>query len=440
MVRTPREKDAAAAAGGSGRTGAIRAGWPYVLLLVLLGAGLVAVHLGFGNAARRDFQKLLSTMADQQRAAIEAYLDQRIADAAVFAAFPTVRAAVAPNEPLSGELEEHLATVLQAGRTEWGSVAVQVLDAEGAVRAGSGPELPEAAALLAGAGERAVVVALVGEGEGARLVVATRVRAPDGSLRGWFFLVDDPSRSLWEILRREPITSRTGEAFLVAYAGGSPAFLSPLRGLSPGVRPAPEALAAAVSPRAGRWRERSFGEFVDYRGEKVWAAVRRIARTRWGLVVKIDRTEALHGLASGRRWASLALVSSRSRRPRRSVRSGRRSASGRRPSCSGGTNGTASSWSRPATRSSGTVRATGESSRRTARRRSSGGARARSSSRGACSTSWPRRTRRKRGSRCRGRAASAADPDPGEEKGRKPLPGGHLRGRSLEGRRSSFPS
>ncbi|MBP7677165.1 MAG: PAS domain S-box protein [Thermoanaerobaculia bacterium] len=310
MVRTPREKDAAAAAGGSGRTGAIRAGWPYVLLLVLLGAGLVAVHLGFGNAARRDFQKLLSTMADQQRAAIEAYLDQRIADAAVFAAFPTVRAAVAPNEPLSGELEEHLATVLQAGRTEWGSVAVQVLDAEGAVRAGSGPELPEAAALLAGAGGRAVVVTLAGEGAGSRLLVSARVRAPDGHLRGWVLLADDPARSLWRILRREPITSRTGEALLVADGGGSPVFLSPLRGLPPGVRPAPEALAArGLAARRALEGEESFGEFVDYRGEKVWAAVRRIARTRWGLVVKIDRAEALHGLASGRRWASLALVS-----------------------------------------------------------------------------------------------------------------------------------
>lgn len=309
MVRTPREKDAAAGAGALGGTGAMRRGWPYALLLVLLGASLVAVHLGFENAARRDFRKLLSTMADQQRAAIEAHLDQRIADAAVFAAFPTVRAAVATGEPLQGELVGHLATVLQAGRTEWGSVAVQVLDAEGAVRAGSGPELPEAAGLLAGAGDRAVVVALVGEGEEARLVVAARVRAPGGELRGWVLLVDDPARSLWRILRRETITSRTGEALLVADAGGSPAFLSPLRGLPPGVRPAPEAIAAPrLAARRALQGEESFGEFVDYRGEKVWAAVRRIARTRWGLVVKIDRAEAVRSLAAGRLWQSLALV------------------------------------------------------------------------------------------------------------------------------------
>jgi len=311
VVRTPREKDAAERVGGSGGTGAMRRGWwPYVLLIVLLGASLAAVQIGFGSAARRDFQKLLATMADQQRAAIEAYLDQRIADAAVFAAFPTVRAAVASGEPLGGELEGHLSTVLQAGRTEWGSIAVQVLDADGTVRAGSGSELPEAAGLLAGAGERAVVVALVGEGEGARLAVAARVKGPGGEPRGWVLLVDDPARSLWRILRREPITSRTGEALLVADRDGSPAFLSPLRGLSPGVRPAPEALAApGLASRRALQGEESFGEFVDYRGEMVWAAVRRIARTRWGLVVKIDRAEALRGLAAGRRWQSLALVS-----------------------------------------------------------------------------------------------------------------------------------
>ncbi|HMM36657.1 MAG TPA: PAS domain S-box protein, partial [Thermoanaerobaculia bacterium] len=304
------DEDRAAARRLARREVALRRGWPYVLLLVLLGASLVAVHLGFGGAARRDFQKLLSTMADQQRAAIEAYLEQRIADAAVFAAFPTVRAALDPNEPLQGERKEHLATVLRAGQKEWESVAVQVLDAEGAVRAGSGPELPDAAALLAKAGERAVVVALVGEGEGARLLVAARVRAPGGDLPGWVLLVDDPSRSLWRILRREPIASQTGEALLVADAGGSPAFLSPLRGLPPGARPSPEALAApALAARRALQGEEGFGEFVDYRGEKVWAAVRRIARTRWGLVVKIDRAEALRGLATGRRWQSLALVS-----------------------------------------------------------------------------------------------------------------------------------
>ena len=310
MLRIPWHRDDPAPAGGARGTGATRRGWPYVLLLVLLGASLLAVQVGFTRAARRDYQGLLSTLADQQKAAIEAHLDQRIADVAVFAAFPTVRAALAPSVPLDDGLKEHLATVLQAGRTEWGSVAVQVLDAEGAVRAGSGPQLPEAAGLLAGAAARTVVVGLAGEGERARLVVATRVRAPDGESRGWVLLVDDPSKSLWRILRSEPITTRTGEAILVADGGDAPAFLSPLRGLDPGARPSPGVLAARnLAARRALEGEERFGEFVDYRGEKVWAAVRRIARTRWGLVVKIDRAEALGGRAPGRRWQSLAFVS-----------------------------------------------------------------------------------------------------------------------------------
>ncbi len=310
MVRTPQDRHAAPEAGGSGGNGTLRRGWPYLLLLVLLGAGLVVIHVGFTNSARRDYQGLLSTMADQQKAAIEAYLEQRIADAAAFSAFPTVRAAVAPGDLLKAELKEHLATVLQAGRTEWGSIAVQVVDAEGAVRAGSGPEVPEAVTILASAGDRAVVVGLSGEGEQSRLVVAARVRAPDGELRGWLLLVDDPSRSLWGILRREPALTRTGESLLVAGGGDAPAFLSPLRGLAPGARPSPEALAArGLAARRALEGEESFGNFVDYRGERVWAAVRRIARTRWGLVVKIDRAEALRSRASGRLWQSLALLS-----------------------------------------------------------------------------------------------------------------------------------
>jgi len=310
VARTPREKDPAKDAGNLGDAGAFRRFWPYAALLVLLGAGLVVVHVGFAKAARRDCQNLLTTLADQQKAAIEAHLDQRIADARVFAAFPSVRALLASGDGLGAEDSAHLGEVLEAGRAEWGARAIQVLGEDGTVRAGSGELLPSgAAALVAGAGEKPVVVGLVGDGEVSRLVVAARVRAPDGALRGWAVFVDDPAGSLWKILRREPVLSRTGEALLVSTEEGAPVLLSPARHIvSDQSRSRERRLGpgrGALETLGGSGR---FGELVDYRGETVWAAFRRIDRTRWGLVVKIDRAEALQSRASGRLWQSLALV------------------------------------------------------------------------------------------------------------------------------------
>ena len=311
VVRTPRAKGSAKDDRNPDASGAFRRLWPYAALLVLLAAGLVTVHVGFARAARRDYRNTLTTLAGQQKAAIEAHLDQRIADARVFAAFPSVRALLASDAGLGDEDSARLGVVLEAGRAEWGARSILLLGEDGAVRAGAGEQLPPgSAAVVAGVAARAVVVSLVGDGEAARLLVAARVRAPGDAPRGWAVLVDDPSRSLWKILRREPIPSRTGEALLVSTEADGPVLLSPARHVVSDLTPPRELrLAADRTALEGLDGPDRFGELVDYRGETVWAAFRRIDRTRWGLVVKIDRAEAMRSRAPGRLWQSLALVS-----------------------------------------------------------------------------------------------------------------------------------
>ena len=293
-----------------------RAGVALLLLLALL-ALAVFLFARIGRTARQDWERLLSAMADQQEAAVQSYLAQRSADARVFSAFPTVLSVVSP-EPsesvaaVDGGSVEHLRRVLEVGRAGWRSASLHVLDEGREPRMGVGEPLPpNLSPRLAALGPEASLVDVLPSAQGPRLVHAAPIRSPDGGARlGWFVIADDPAAVLWQILRRAPVVSRTGESLLVRQAGTALGFLSPLRHVASGTGPAREALEsedlAARHALAGR---DAVGAFRDYRGERVYAAVRRIEGTGWGLVVKIDREEVLSGVAGERAWGLLAILS-----------------------------------------------------------------------------------------------------------------------------------
>jgi len=108
---------------------------------------------------------------------------------------------------------------------------------------------------------------------------------------GAVILVVDPNKILFPALTVEAVPTMTGETLLVERAGNGILYLSPLRGGTIGFHtfPSSSTLAASVA-LDGR---QTFGEFIDYRGVPVLAATRRIPETGWGLVSKIDRSEAL---------------------------------------------------------------------------------------------------------------------------------------------------
>jgi PAS domain-containing protein len=116
----------------------------------------------------------------------------------------------------------------------------------------------------------------------------------------------DGREFLFDLLGREPLATLTGESLLVLREGTDVVFLSPLRhGPSRERLPMGTRNLAAVAALAG---QEGFGSFKDYRGVDVLAAVRPIRDTGWGLVVKIDRDEALESANADVRRTSTAVL------------------------------------------------------------------------------------------------------------------------------------
>ena len=125
------------------------------------------------------------------------------------------------------------------------------------------------------------------------LTLAAPIRDDAGNPLGAVLIVTGPGARLYPLLG-ESFSPRTGEALLLARDGADAVYLSPLRH-RPG---APLAFRRRLDTENFAAREalekpESAGLFVDYRGEQVVAATRRLTAAPWGLVVKVDESEAL---------------------------------------------------------------------------------------------------------------------------------------------------
>jgi PAS domain S-box-containing protein len=208
--------------------------------------------------------------------------------------------------------DEHLRKVFDAGRIRWGSRTLAFLGPDFSERFRSGDALePEASDLLRRAVPKSSWSSLFTTGTGARIVIVAPVaELRSGTPAGWIVLVDEAETTLWTHLRREPVATRTGEVLLARRSGDELVFLSPLRHRAQGA--APLALPLATTDIAARdaveGREGD-GEYVDYRGKRVLAAVRYLRGPGWGLVVKVDVDEALAGFVRERVWAGATVLS-----------------------------------------------------------------------------------------------------------------------------------
>ncbi len=257
----------------------------------------------------------LAAVADARRAAIERWVAERIGDARRVAGYPTTLYLLTGRQGPPYPFPEpqgpaaHLRDVLAMARGVSDVSAVWVLtrDLDVAVASPDAPELtPDCLAAAAAAlDDPSPVVALHRHADGS-VAVAVAVAISDDRAPPQFAAIGvavvtaDPGRWLYPMLSEEWSGTRSGEALLAREGRDGVVFLSPVRhgaqAFAPGSRSEAHGLAAkaAVSGIDG------VGEYVDYRGEAILAATRRIAGADWGLVVKVDRSEALAPFAAYR--------------------------------------------------------------------------------------------------------------------------------------------
>jgi PAS domain S-box-containing protein len=250
----------------------------------------------------------LSAMADDRRASIDQWLHERLGDAENVASYPTaVRLVGLPeSDPsLAGEgTHAHLRERLDQIAHAHGYRGIYILRADHSVVAmTTGSAMLQAPCLEAVRraiehGTREVdVFAHTGSVD---ISTFFPIRAPSassggaGAVTGVVVLSANPEDWLYPTIRAEPFPTLTGETQLLRREGDSVVYIAPLRhdASAPLFLRRPMDTPGLAARQAIEGRE-LFGAFVDYRGEPVFAAARRLRNAPWGLVVKVDQSEVL---------------------------------------------------------------------------------------------------------------------------------------------------
>ena len=286
--------------------------WVYLVAFLVGTAAVVGFmwyHIGNERRVALDhWRARLSTFADDRARLVSSWLDARRADAEVLAGSPAVGAA------LSGEGDRGVAGQLERVAAAYGYLAIAVVNPAGQVVASSrASEVPARVSEAAAAALRAggFHADISGDAAGSRRLVfavpVSRDGVRGGKPLGAVVLNMAPERGFYSLLTDETVPTRTGEVLLFRMDGKELTYLSPFRGTPAGWAARARSLEelAAKVPAAVEGKD-TFAGLTDYRAARVFAATRWLPGPGWGLVLKIDRDEALEEFHQSGRLAGLA--------------------------------------------------------------------------------------------------------------------------------------
>jgi two-component system, cell cycle sensor histidine kinase and response regulator CckA len=280
--------------------------WGY-LAAFLFGTALISTFIWYQienerQAVLANWQARVTAIAEGRARLVSDWFNARHADADVLASSPAVRALMLDGGR-GGDVRSQIIPQLDRVAGAYGYAGITLLDVQGRVLARStgaaelGRDSSEAAVLAARS--RTMRVDLFEEPNRKLLLMNVPVFAEGGfdtsrPIMGVVALAMKPEARLFPLLTDETVPTKTGETLLFRADGPKPTYISPLKGDSAGWSAVDRSLETLVplAKRAAEGRN-TFGEMFDYRAAPVFAATRWIAPAGWGLVLKVDREEAL---------------------------------------------------------------------------------------------------------------------------------------------------
>ncbi len=257
--------------------------------------------------ARAGWESRLSLLADDRLAIAERALHEWRHDAHLLGRVEAIRAAFTERQPgpdirPGEELDE-------AAAREPG-MSIVLVDDSGAVRSASagtpapGPELLAPARLAIGARRMEISHPIVRGSDALTLEIAEPVLGDTGAPLGAVLLTLDASQALGRLFPRASGASPE-RLFVVVREGDRILVVSPEWWGEPGAAYRLAASDSSTFAAAALDSARGAGEYSDGRGHRVFAATRRMPEIGWGIVVEVDRGEALAGLRRQRLWILL---------------------------------------------------------------------------------------------------------------------------------------
>ncbi len=281
----------------------------------LLIAAFTGLHL------RTDYGQIMaywqgrqSGIADVRARMVSNWLNERRTDAEVLAALPSLDillSAPSPRRvaaPAPAELTRQIASLFDRFTAAYGYTDIYLVDVENRVRIRSpvspeiSPQIQEISRLVLQRGK--FRISFLGDSPSTSLISFAMPVVLGGksetaqnsapSVRAAIILQISPEKALFPLLTTDSVPSETGETLLVVREGNDIVCRSPLRHLPAGGKYMRWPIQGSSLPAAAALlKGETYGEFVDYRGERVLAAMHRIPEAEWVLVRKVDRQEAM---------------------------------------------------------------------------------------------------------------------------------------------------